>query len=121
MATSIQSERKCDFIEPYNIAQLADDTVLVTENEISLVDKFQSLNNFSESKFQIINQSKTMCVHMSKFPCTQPIVCDNGLSIQALKEGEPTTYIGMHLIHTNSLQELICFNLDKRMSQYCQI
>ena len=115
MATSIHSERKCDFIEPYNIAKLADDTVLVTENEISLVDKFQSLINFSESKFQLNNQSKTMYVHMLKFPCTQPIVCDNGLSIQALKEGELTTYIGMHLIHINSLQELICFNLDKRM------
>ena len=48
-----------------------------------------------------------MYVHMSKFPCTQPIVCDNGLSIQTLKEGESTTYIGMHLIHTNSLQELM--------------
>ena len=52
---------------------------------------------------------------MSKFPRTQPIKCENGISIQSLKEGKSTTYIGMHLIHTNSLHELICFNLDKRM------
>ena len=60
MTNPIQSHRNYDFMEPYNLVQLADDT----ENEISLVTQFQSLIKFSENKFQMITQSKRMYVHM---------------------------------------------------------
>ena len=115
MPISILSQVNNDFSEPYNLAQLADDTVLVTENETSLASKYDSLMDFSANKFQIVNQYKTMYVHMSKFPTTKPIKCSNGVSIQSLEIGKSTTYIGMHIKHTSSLTDLIIFNLEKRM------
>ena len=107
MDISVQAHSNDDFIEPDNLAQLADDAALLAENELSLASKFQNINNFSNDKFQIINNSKTQYLHMSKVPRTDPIVCEDGTPIQSLEDGKSTTYIGMHLKHTNSLQELI--------------
>ena len=102
-------------MEPYNIAQMADDTVLAADNESSLATKFECLRKFSDKKYQSINHTKTMYMHMSKFPRTQPIKCRDGTIINSLKYGNSIPYLGMHMTHTSKLEEIIKFNINKRM------
>ena len=57
-----------DFMDPYNIVQLANDTVILAENLISLKSKFISIFNYSKMKYQVANIDKT--VHCN-FPSNQ--------------------------------------------------
>ena len=53
---------------------------------------------------------------MSKSPDVQTIMLNSdNLNVTSLEIGKSTPYLGMHLFHTNSLKELIKFNLNKRM------
>ena len=115
MPKYIQHYSYDDFMEPYNIAQMADDTVLAAGNESSLATKFECLRKFSDKKYQSINHTKTMYIHMSKFPRTQPIKCRDGTIINSLKYGDSIPYLGMHMTHTSKLEEIIKFNINKRM------
>ena len=60
---------------------MADDTVLAAYNESSLAKKFECLRMFSDKIYQSINHTKTMYIHMSKFPHTQPIACSDAAVI----------------------------------------
>ena len=63
-----------DFMDPYSLALMADDTILAAENQNTLGTKFEGLSNFSRKKFQVINLIKTNYVHMSKDPFTDGII-----------------------------------------------
>ena len=115
MAPYIQHWSFIDFMDPHFLAQMADDTILAAESVQSLASKFERLCNFSHQKLQSINMIKTMYVHMSKAPNTKTISCNNGVCIKSLEAGESTCYLGMYLLHTNSLQKIIELNLSKRM------
>jgi len=102
-------------MEPYNLAQMADDAILAAETTKSLGLKFESLDNFSDDKKQTINIEKTLYVHMSKQPETKPLPCGNSdISVSSLELGKSTSYLGLHLYHTHSLRDIIEFNLNKR-------
>ena len=116
MANAIHTYEYDDFMEPYNIAQMADDTILAAELRESLGRKFECVYNFSDAKKQSINIDKTLYVHMSKSPDTQPITCTNGnISVSSLEVGKSAPYLGMHLYHTNKLGDVIEYNINKRM------
>ena len=53
---------------------------------------------------------------MSKTPDTQAILCsNNNVTVFSLEIGKSSPYLGLHLIHTNKLREIIEFNINKRM------
>jgi hypothetical protein len=53
---------------------------------------------------------------MSKTPDTEPISCNDGdVTVNSLELGKSAPYLGLHLIHTNKLREIIEFNINKRM------
>ena len=104
-----------DFMEPHNLAQMADDTILAAELRTSLGDKFGTVKEFSDEKKQSVNVDKTLYVHMSKTPDTEPILCNNNtVSISSLEIGKSSPYLGEHLIHTNNLHDIIQYNLNIR-------
>ena len=103
-----------DFMDPLNLAQMADDAILASEMRASLSAKFERVYNFSSDKKQSINIDKTLYIHMSKSPDTETITCSN-VSVSSLEVGKSAPYLGMHLIHTNNLREVIEYNLNKRM------
>ena len=63
-----------DFMEPHNLAQMADDTILAAELRESLGGKFGTVKLFSDEKKQSVNVEKTLFIHMSKSPDTEPIL-----------------------------------------------
>ena len=54
-----------DFMDPYNIVQLADDTAILAEQLISLKSKFISVFNYSKMKYQVANIDKTVYCNLS--------------------------------------------------------
>ena len=93
MPKTIQSHSYDDFMEPYIIVQMANDTVLAADNESSLATKFECLRMFSDKIYQSINHTKTMYIHMSNFPHTQPIACSDDKIIQSLRYGPYPTLV----------------------------
>ena len=53
---------------------------------------------------------------MNKTPDTEPISCGTGdIIVKSLEVGKSAPYLGLYLIHTNKLREIIEFNVNKRM------
>ena len=116
LPATVHTTRYDDFMEPHNIAQMADDTILASQFRDSLKSKFKSVYNFSIEKKQSINIDKTLFIHMSKSPDLETLMFDDdNKNVMSLEIGKSIPYLGMHLYHTNSLKELIEFNLNKRM------
>ena len=62
MGKAINSISYGDFMEPYNMAQMADDTIVASEETNSLGGKFKSVHDFSDDKGQSINIDKTLYI-----------------------------------------------------------
>ena len=104
-----------DFMEPINIAQLADDTSIYAETISNLLKKFQALFKFSKDKYQVPNVKKTVYCNFSKNPYDEPIQLDD---ISFIFSVDPLTgykYLGMLFFPTDDLDEIILRNLNKRM------
>ena len=61
------------FMDPFNIAQLADDTIILAEKQESLREKIHSLLNYSQNIYQIPNLGKTFFCHFSNIPTLNTI------------------------------------------------
>ena len=116
MADAIRTYQCNDFMEPDSTAQMADDTMVAAEQRVTLGNKFGKLYTFSDEKKQSINIEKTLFLHMNKTPDTEPISCGTGdIIVKSLEVGKSAPYLGLYLIHTNKLREIIEFNVNKRM------
>ena len=115
MGKAINLTTYSDFMEPHNMAQMADDTIVAAEQPTSLGSKFKSVSIFSDEKGQSINIEKTLYIHMSTTPNIEPIICGDGVSISSLEAGKSAPYLGNHLYHTDNLHDIIMYNLNKRM------
>ena len=58
-------------MDPYNLVQIADDTIWETEFQETLASKFESLRTFSNRKLQSINIATTMyvCMYVCMYMC----------------------------------------------------
>ena len=105
-----------DFMDPFNCAQMADDTIIAAENRTSLANKFEQIYDFSRNKGQSINVGKTLFIHMSKEFDSRQVVCNNdNIKVSSLDPGKSVPYLGMHLYHTNNLKDLVEYNLNIRL------
>ena len=81
------------------------------KSQPALGNKFGKLYTFSDEKKQSINIEKTLFLHMNKTPDTEPISCGTGdIIVKSLEVGKSAPYLGLYLIHTNKLREIIEFN-----------
>ena len=116
LPNSIPSDEYEEFMDPFNTAQMADDTILAAENRLTLREKFEHIYQFSTDKYQLINMDKTVFIHTSVNPDTDPISCENvEFTISSLELGKSVPYLGMHLFHTNRLKDVVEYNLNIRM------
>ena len=72
MPKSLHDIPSKDFMDPYCIAQLADDTSLTAESLESKRNKFQKIIDCADDKHQHINTDKTKYMHMSEDPTRTP-------------------------------------------------
>ena len=112
---SVHNNEPKDFMDPYCIAQLADDTSLTSESHKSTKNKFQKVIGCSDKKHQHVNTDKTKYMHMSEEPITAPIVLEDGRKIDAVERNGGYDFIGFRLTYTDDIYKLIESNLNSKM------
>ena len=113
MPDSLKSQIN-DFMDPFNLAQLADDTATFASMIESLKNKIMALLDYSDDNYQSANIDKTKYLHLSKDPVTDPIIIDELRSIESAHE-EGYNYIGMLFIASNNIMDQILKNIGKKM------
>ena len=94
-------DQNIDFMDPFNIDQLADDTVLYADNINSLKHKFQEVLKLSKEKGQVANTKKTKYIHFLDQPSTTPLVINQRDHIHPIEVGKSHRYLGVNLIPRN--------------------
>lgn len=115
MPYCINPEHFNDFMKPFFISQLADDSISLSEHRESLIEIVKSLFSFSDEKYQVKNINKTMFLHMAKSPNLQPIQIDDVNFISAADTNKGCTYLGLFLEHTRSVTNIMRTNLKMKM------
>ena len=114
MSTAFDPTKTNDFMDPYNLAQLADDTSFYATTILNLEYKFRAILSYSAERYQVPNISKTKYCNFSKKPYTDPITIDENVSIKSVDD-KGYKYIGMMFYPTNDMDTIIQKNIDKRM------
>ena len=115
MPQSFDDIATSDFMDPYNLAQLADDTAIISETSESLINKVNAIFSFSESRYQIVNMKKTQYCNFNENPIKYPLTLDNNKMIQSVDVSTGYKYLGMLFFPTNDLKDIIMKNVNKRM------
>ena len=109
-----------DFMDPYNIVQLADDTIILAEHEASLIRKFDAALTYSSGKFQIPNIKKTVYAHFSRNPSTNPILIRDGVTFDSIDKVKGHCYLGVTFLPTDDVREIITKNINDRSGNICK-
>ena len=115
MPKSVCDDSAKDFMDPYCVAQLADDTSLTAESLESKQKKFQKIINCSKDKHQHINTDKTKYMHMSPEPTRTPIILDDDRKIEAVELNDGYNFIGFRLTYSDDIHQLVENNLKSKM------
>ena len=113
MGKALRTVQTTDFHDPYNLAQLADDTALIAEFFESLNKKMEALFDYSDAKYQVPNVKKTLYANFTENPETKPMPLGDKF-IQCIKDGG-YNYLGMLFIATNNLNLILMHNINFRM------
>ena len=105
---------RMDFMDPLNLAQLADDTVTLASLTNSLCLKIRSLFGYSDDNFQIANIGKTKYLHLSCNPITEPLQIDEEQYVESAHH-KGYTYLGMLFICSNRMSDQMLANINGRM------
>ena len=117
MHVSVDELNSEDFMDPYNLLQLADGTNIFAEDAYSFKNKAEQIGEYSRKKYQIINETKTQHLNMTNSNSSNQddIVIDDNLIIRAVDNNKGYMWLGFWLTNTNNLGELIKFNIKKKM------
>ena len=104
-----------DFMDPHNLAQIADETMVVAEFTDSLRKKLEAIFGYSEKKYQIINTKKTKYYNFSAYPESNSICLNNNVIIPCVDADKGNKYLGRLFFPTLNIDILFHKNLDNRM------
>ena len=109
-----------DFMDPYNLAQLADDSIVLAESVNSFKEKMNCLLCCSKEIFQIPNISKTVFCHFSENPLLEPLHIDTDTVLSSVDVKDAYKYLGMKFLPSNDMNKINMFNLNQRMGSVCK-
>ena len=115
MGNAVNTTNTTDFYDPYNLAQLADDTALIAEHFQSLSMKMNATFAYSNRKYQIPNVKKTVYANFTENPETKPMPVGDTFINSISDEGY--NYLGMSFVATNVLNIILMHNISIRMKQ----
>ena len=114
MKTATQDIGTNDFMDPINLAQLADDTATLAEKIQNLKLKLIKLFQYSADKYQYPNIKKTLYCHFSENPSYEPIILDGQQHIESIDKDKGYKYLGLLFFPTNDIKVIIKKNFNKR-------
>ena len=117
MHQSVDEVNCNDFLDLFNLFQLADDTIVLAESKSSFTKKAQKIEQYLNKKDLKINEDKTNYLNMGNNDnsCRESIIISDKLQIKAVNDNEGYNWLGFWLTHTNNVKNLIKFNLKKKM------
>ena len=101
MASALDNVNINDYMDPYIIAQLADDTTIIAETFESLRSKMKAIVSYSEKRYQIQNVKKTHYCHFSDNFINHPMFLDDNNMIYSIDCNKGHKYLGMLFYPTN--------------------
>lgn len=78
MGMGLKNAQTTDFMDPFCLLQLADDTNLLAETIRSIIIKFSKLFSYAIERLQRINTKKTKYMHLSEDPIMEKLTLDSG-------------------------------------------
>ena len=111
----VLSDQHQDFMDPFNIGQLADDTAVYAASLISLESKLKKVMKYSKRKGQVANMKKTRYIHFSDNPSTTPIIISEREHIFSVKVGKTHRYLGINFTPCRDMKEILTRKLNDRM------
>jgi hypothetical protein len=102
-------------MDPFCMAQLADDTSISAESLVSMTGKFQKVIDYSGIKHRHVNTTKTKYMHMSSNPIQTPVILEDGKVIKAVEVNAGYPFIGFKLTYSDNIYILIENNLNSKM------
>ena len=112
---ALKDDNMTDFMDPYCVAQLADDTSITSESLQSQSIKFQKVIDYATIKHQHINTKKTKYMNMSSDPVTTPIILNEDKVINAVDIGDGYNFLGFKLTYSNDIYEIVENNLKSKL------
>ena len=103
-----------DFIDPFNLAQLADDTAVLAEDLSLLSQKMKCLMDYSHLIHQVPNIPKTVYCHFSSNPITSPLHIDKTIELSSIDPIKGQRYLGVKFLPTKDVSKIIEFNINGR-------
>ena len=114
MISATQDIGTDDFMDPINLAQLADDTATLAEKVQNLRTKLISLFQYSSGKYQHPNVKKTLYCHFNENPSYEPIILNDEQTINSIDKDKGYKYLGQLYFPTNDIKFIILRNFNKR-------
>ena len=116
MHESIEGVNTLDFMDPFNLLQLADDTCMLAANVTSFQKKMEKVFEYSKKKLLKINKKKSKFICMSNTYPTDTIKITEDINIDAIDPIGGYNWLGIWLIPTLEVSKIIEFNLHKKSS-----
>ena len=120
MASCTDSLEKKDFIDPHNLAQLADDAAVLADGTLMLGPKMKCVLDYSQEICQVPNIPKTVFCHFSSRPYTDKLAIDENTELESVSTTKGHRYLGVKFLPTIDVNKIIKFNIDERFSQWCK-
>ena len=79
MPECIQNIQLGDFMDPFNILQLADDSSILADNFVSLHTKMEKILDYADKKIIYVNMEKTKYIEFNSNPSLNDIKIDTYL------------------------------------------
>ena len=115
MAKSLDNIVTFDFMDPFNLAQLADDTSILSETFESLRCKIKGVFSYSKRRYQVPNIGKTRYCNFNENPVVYPMSIDESNLVHSVDSVKGYKYLGILFFPTSDINEIISKNINRRM------
>ena len=103
-----------DFMDPFYLFQLADDTTITAEIICSFIQHMTTVAKYSLEKFLRIHPTKSKYFHLTENnKMTEDIDLGGGITLKPIEDGY--NWLGFWLCDTNNISEIINFHIGKKM------
>ena len=109
-----------DFIDPHNLAQLADDAAVLADGLVMLGGKMSRVLEYSKEIYQIPNVPKTVFCHFSDNPYTGKLQIDDKTELCSVDQEKGHKYLGTKFIPNNDTDKIISFNVADRKHNWAK-
>ena len=114
MPDGLNGELKNDFMDPYYLFQLADDTTITAEFVRSFIRNMSAVAEYSIEKFLRIHPTKSKYFHLTDVDkMTEDIILEGGITLKLIEDGY--NWLGFWLCDSRCISEIINFHLSKKM------